>query len=105
MVLGIDHDYDLQVAFELHVIEHVMVQHDVVIVGVKACKTREIVEVNLTIVGFLATSAWALGTLIEIAHTGIRSPLANLVQAEVQHPSHEFLFAVSPIGDHVAQKA
>jgi hypothetical protein len=35
----------------MHVIEHLMVQHDVVVVGVKAFKTREIVEVNLTIVG------------------------------------------------------
>jgi hypothetical protein len=35
-VLDIDHDYDLQAAFELYVIEHLMVQHDVGIIGVKA---------------------------------------------------------------------
>jgi hypothetical protein len=52
----------------------------------------------------LTTSTWALGTLIEITQIGIRSQLANLVHAEVYDTSHEFLVAVSAIGEHVSQE-
>jgi hypothetical protein len=104
MALGMDHNHHLEVAFELHVIEHLMIQHDVVIFGVEAFKAGEITEVHLPIVGLLTTSTGALGTVIEIAQIGIRSQLANLVHAEVDDASHEFLVAVSPIGEHIAQE-
>ena len=40
IVLGMDHDHHLEVALELHVIENLMIQHDVVIFGVEACKAQ-----------------------------------------------------------------
>jgi hypothetical protein len=36
VVLGMDHDHHLEVAFPLHMVEHLMVQHDVVIFGSEA---------------------------------------------------------------------
>ena len=40
IALGIDHNHHLEVALELHVIENLMIQHDVVIFGVEAIKAR-----------------------------------------------------------------
>ena len=51
----------------------------------------------------MTASTGALGTVIEIAQIGIRSQFANLVHAEVYDASHEFLVAVSTIGEHVSQ--
>jgi hypothetical protein len=104
IALGMNHNHHLEVAFELHVIEHLMIQHDVVIFGVEAFKAGEITEVHLPIVGLLTTSTGALGTVIERAPIGIRSQFANWVHAEVHDARHEFLVAVSPIGEHVAQE-
>src|SRR5688572_13769055 len=38
IALGIDHNHHLEVAFELHMIENLMTQHDMVIFGVEALK-------------------------------------------------------------------
>ena len=40
IALGIDHHHHLEVAPQLHVIENLMIQHDVVIFGVEALKAR-----------------------------------------------------------------
>jgi hypothetical protein len=40
VALGMDHDYHLEIALQLHVVEHLMVQHDVLVFGLEALKAR-----------------------------------------------------------------
>jgi site-specific DNA recombinase len=103
LALGVDHDDHLEIAFQLHMIEHLMVQHDVLVFGLKTLKAREVVPVDFAVVGLLTTWPWTFRPLVEIAQMGIGSQLADLVQLQSPHPGNEFLFAVSAIGDDVTQ--
>ena len=40
VALGMDYDYHLEIALQLHVVEHLMVQHDVLVFGIEALKAR-----------------------------------------------------------------
>jgi hypothetical protein len=40
LALGVDDNDDLEIAFQLHMIEHLMIQHDVLVFGLKALKAR-----------------------------------------------------------------
>ena len=40
VALGMDHDHHLAVALQLHMVENLMVQHDVLIFGIEALKAR-----------------------------------------------------------------
>src|ERR687896_577851 len=68
-------------------------------------KRDKFAPVDFAIVGLLAAWPWAFGTLIEIAQMGIGSQLANLMELQGSHTGNEFLFAVSTIGDDIAQEA
>jgi hypothetical protein len=38
--LGMDHDHHLEVALQLHMVENLMVQHDVLVFGIESFKAR-----------------------------------------------------------------
>src|SRR6266700_902326 len=40
VTLGMDHDHHLEIALQLHVVEHLMVQHDMLVFGIEALKAR-----------------------------------------------------------------
>src|SRR5262245_54602186 len=40
VALGMDYDYHLEIALQLHVVENLMVQHDVLGFGIEALKAR-----------------------------------------------------------------
>ena len=40
VALGVDHDHHLEVALQLYMVEHLMVQHDVLVFGTQALKAR-----------------------------------------------------------------
>ena len=40
VALGMDHDHHLEMALQLHVVEHLMGQHDVLVFGIEALKAR-----------------------------------------------------------------
>lgn len=80
VVFGVDHAHHAQVAAELDMVEDLMKEHDIVIVSLKACQTRQIVPVDLAIIGEGTSRAGAPGALGEIAELGIETSLANLVE-------------------------
>ena len=79
VAVGVDDDYHLEIPFQLHMVEHLMIQHDVLIFGLQALKARQIAPVDFAILGLLATWTWTFGPLVEITPMGIGSQLANLV--------------------------
>src|SRR5918992_1852052 len=105
LALGMDDNDDLEIAFQLHMVEHLMIQHDVLVFGLKALKARQIAPVDFAIVGLLTARPWVFRTLIEIAQMSIGSQLANLMELQGPHTCNEFLFAVSAIGDDITQEA
>jgi hypothetical protein len=40
LALGMNHDHHLEIALQLHMVEHLMIQHDVLVFGLKALKAR-----------------------------------------------------------------
>ncbi len=105
VAVGVDDDYHMEIPFQLHMVEHLMIQHDVLIFGLQALKARQIAPVDFAIIGLLATWTWTFGPLVEITQMGIGSQLANLVQLQGPYARNEFLFAVRAIGDDVTQEA
>ena len=40
LALGMDDNDDLEIAFQLHMVEHLMIPHDVLVFGLQALKAR-----------------------------------------------------------------
>src|SRR5918992_3773273 len=102
VVFGVDHENHTEGALELHMVEDLMVDHDRVIFGLHFFKAREVVPVDLAVIGVRTTWSWALGSLVEIAEIGVDTQFANLMQPQVTDTSSEFLFAVIAIGEDIA---
>ena len=99
-----DYHHYLEITFQLHMVEHSMVQNDVLVFGIEAIKARYVTPVDLAIVGLLAAWTWAFGSLVAITQMGIGSQLANLMELQGSHTRNKFLFAVRAIGDDITQE-
>ena len=65
--VGIDDNDHLEIPFQLHMIEHLIIEHGVLIFGLQARKARQIAPIHLAVVGLLAAPSRSLGTSVEMA--------------------------------------
>jgi len=67
VVCGVDDKHHAEVTRALHMIEHLMIEHDSVIFRLNFGKACEVVPMHLAVVGLGTAWPWALRSLVKIA--------------------------------------
>jgi hypothetical protein len=102
---GVNHAHDAAVALERDLVEHLMIAHDILIVGLHFCNPREGVPVPLAVIGLGTAWPWAVRSLGERAQIGVEAQCANLLTPQGTDTREALLFTVRTIGDDVAEVA
>ena len=102
VVFGVNHEHHAEVTLKLHMIEDLMIEHDLVLFRLNFFKAREGVPVHLAVGCFRTPWPSALRSLVEIAEIGVEAQFANLLKPQGTDTPKELLFAVIAIGDDVA---
>ena len=76
--LGIDHEDDAQVASELHMIDHLVIEHPMIVLHVEPLKPSQVGPPHLAVVDFGTSRARTLWAIVEIPQIGVCAQLPNL---------------------------